>query len=274
MRYISYTHASRASFGALLSETLVADLGSTAVPDLATALAGPMPDTTAAPRLDLADVTLLPVIPSPSKIFCVGHNYEDHRIETDGPRVGHPSIFTRFADTLVAHKAPIILPSVSTMLDYEGELAIVIGKAGRHIAERDAMAHIAGYCAANDGTVRDWQRHTGQFTPGKNFPSTGGLGPWLVTPEEIADFDAVTLTTRLNGTIMQHASLGQLIFPVPTIIAYVSAFTPLSPGDVIMTGTPGGVGARREPPVWMVPGDFVTIDIAGIGELSNPIVAE
>jgi 2-keto-4-pentenoate hydratase/2-oxohepta-3-ene-1,7-dioic acid hydratase in catechol pathway len=274
MRYVSFTYDGRTSFGAMLSDSVLADLGSAEVSDLATALATQMPDPANAPTLDLSDVTLLPVIPRPSKIFCVGHNYEEHRLETDGPRVGHPSIFTRFADTLVAHGAPIIRPQVSTMLDYEGELAVVIGKGGRHIAEDRAMSHIAGYCCANDATVRDWQRHTSQFTPGKNFPSTGGLGPWLVTPDEIVDLDAVTLTTRLNGKVMQHDTLMQLIFPIPVIIAYLSTFTKLEIGDVIMTGTPGGVGARREPPVWMVPGDIVTIDIAGVGLLSNHITVE
>lgn len=274
MRYASFSHAGRSSFGAMVSETVLADLGCAAVPDLATALAGNMPDPADAPRLNLSDVTLLPVIPRPSKIFCVGHNYEEHRLETNGPRVGHPSIFTRFADTLVAHDAPVIRPHVSTMLDYEGEFALVIGKAGRHISERDAMSHIAGYSCANDATVRDWQRHTSQFTPGKNFPSTGGLGPWLVTPDEVSDLDAVTLTTRLNGEVMQHATLAQLIFSVPTIIAYLSAFTKLEAGDVIMTGTPGGVGAKREPPVWMQTGDHVTVEISGVGILCNPIVAE
>ena len=230
MKYVSFIHNGRASFGVMLSETMLADLGSSDVPDLMTALTKEMPDAIDAPRLDLADVTLLPVIPRPSKIFCVGHNYEDHRVETNGPRVGHPPIFTRFADTLVAHGAPIIRPHVSTMLDYEGEFAVVIGKAGRHIREVDAMAHVGGYSCANDASVRDWQRHTGQFTPGKNFPSTGGLGPWMVTPDEVGDLSAVTLTTRLNGAIMQHAVLDQLIFPIPTIIAYLSTFTPLSVG--------------------------------------------
>ncbi len=274
MKYLSFTHKGRSSFGVMLSETVLADLGSTAAPDLMTALSNGMPDPAGAPHLEPSEVTLLPAIPRPSKIFCVGHNYEEHRAETNGSRVGHPPIFTRFADTLVAHGAPIVCPKVSTMLDYEGEFAVVIGRPGRHISQANAMDHIAGYSCANDTSVRDWQRHTAQFTPGKNFPSTGGLGPWLVTPDEIDDLSAVTLTTRLNGAVMQHASLDQLIFPIPTIIAYLSAFTPLSIGDIIMTGTPGGVGSRREPPVWMVPGDIVTVEISGVGLLSNPIVAE
>lgn len=274
MKYVSFSHAGRTSFGVMLSATSLADLGSAAVPDLKTALSAGMPDAANAPRLDLSEVTLLPALPNPAKIFCVGHNYEDHRAETNGPRVDHPPIFTRFADTLVGHGAPIVRPSVSTMLDYEGELAVVIGKSGRHIAEGDALSHIAGFSCANEASVRDWQRHTAQFTPGKNFPATGALGPWLVTPDEMGDLAEVTLTTRLNGETMQHATLAQMIFSIPVIIAYLSRFTALGVGDVIMTGTPGGVGSRREPPVWLVAGDCVTVEISGIGTLSNPIVDE
>lgn len=274
MKYVSFRHAGRASFGVMLSATSLADLGSEAVPDLRTALSAGMPDAAASPRIDLSEVTLLPVIPNPAKIFCVGHNYEDHRAETNGPRVDHPPIFTRFADTLVGHGAPIVRPALSTMLDYESELAVVIGTPGRHIAEADALSHIAGYSCANEASVRDWQRHTGQFTPGKNFPATGGLGPWLVTPDELGPLAGVTLTTRLNGETMQHATLAQMIFSIPVIIAYLSRFTALGVGDVIMTGTPGGVGSRREPPVWLVPGDRATVEISGIGTLSNAIVDE
>ena len=274
MKYLSFRHAGRNSWGALLADGRVADLGSPATPDLLAALRNGLPTTDGAPTLALTDVDLLPPVTTPGKIFCVGHNYEDHRLETNGPRVGHPPIFTRFADTLVAHGSPIVCPKVSTMLDYEGELAVVIGKGGRHIAEADAMGHVAGYACANDASVRDWQRHTGQFTPGKNFPATGGLGPWLVTPDEVPDIQEATLTTRLNGEIMQQAVIAQQIFPIPVVIAYLSAFTMLSPGDLILTGTPGGVGASRKPPVWMRPGDTVEVEITGVGLLSNLIVAE
>lgn len=188
--------------------------------------------------------------------------------------MGHPSIFTRFADTLTAHRAPIVRPRVSTSLDVEGELATVIGKGGRYIPEDEAMDHIAGFTCANDASVRDWQWHTQQFTPGKNFPATGALGPWLVTPEEITDLPTVTVTTRLNRQVVQQAPLADLIFPLPVIVAYLSSFTPLSPGDVILTGTPGGVGAKREPPLWMKPGDVVEVDISSVGLLRNDIVDE
>jgi len=267
MKLICFRHGGEDHYGAVIGDG-VAPLGS----DLIAALG--RRTEIVEPTLALADVALLPVVTRPGKIFCVGHNYETHRAETGRAAVGHPSIFTRFADTLTPHGGPIVRPTVSTMLDYEGELAIVIGRGGRHIKEADAMDHIAGFTCANDASVRDWQWHTSQFTPGKNFPATCSLGPWLVTPDEIADLDAVTVTTRLNGTVMQHTGLGDLIFPLPVIIAYLSAFTTLSPGDVILTGTPGGVGAKREPPVWMKPGDSVEVDIAGVGLLRNTIVDE
>lgn len=279
MKLISFRHGAIDSYG-LVDDQKVLDLGAVAgaeAPDLKTALAvGLLPTLAArpAPVLQLSSVTLLPTLPNPGKIFCVGHNYEKHRQETGRAKVGHPSIFTRFADTLTAHRAPIVRPRVSTSLDFEGELAIVIGKGGRYIPEDEAMAHIAGFTCANDASVRDWQWHTQQFTPGKNFPATGALGPWLVTPEEITDLPAVTVTTRLNGQVVQQAPLADLIFPLPVIVAYLSSFTPLSPGDVILTGTPGGVGAKREPPLWMKPGDVVEVDISSVGVLRNEIVDE
>lgn len=279
MKLISFRHGATDSYG-LVDGQQVHDLGavaSAAAPDLKTALAkGLLTDLAArtAPILPLSSVTLLPVLPNPGKIFCVGHNYEKHRQETGRAKVGHPSIFTRFADTLTAHGAAIVRPRVSTSLDFEGELAIVIGTGGRYIPEDEAMTHIAGFTCANDASVRDWQWHTQQFTPGKNFPATGALGPWLVTPEEIADLAAVTVTTRLNGQVVQQAPLADLIFPLPVIVAYLSSFTPLSPGDVILTGTPGGVGAKREPPLWMKPGDVVEVDISGVGLLKNEIIDE
>lgn len=279
MKLISFRHGAIDSYG-LVDDQKVLDLGAVAgaeAPDLKAALAkGLLPTLAArpAPVLPLSSVTLLPVLPNPGKIFCVGHNYEKHRQETGRAKVGHPSIFTRFADTLTAHRAPIVRPRVSTSLDFEGELAIVIGKGGRYIPEDEAMAHIAGFTCANDASVRDWQWHTQQFTPGKNFPSTGALGPVLVTPDEITDLPAVTVTTRLNGQVVQHAPLADLIFPLPVIMSYLSSFSPLSPGDVILTGTPGGVGAKREPPLWMKPGDVVEVDISGVGLLRNEIVDE
>lgn len=224
--------------------------------------------------LALADVTLLPVVTDPGKILCVGHNYESHRQETGRAKVDNPSIFTRFADTLIAHGDPIVRPKVSTSLDYEAELAIVIGKGGRAIPAEQALDHVAGYACFNDASVRDWQWHTTQFIPGKNFPGTGAFGPWLVTPDEAGDLSDVHVIGRLNGEVMQDQPIRDMIFPIATIIAYVSAFTPLSPGDVIATGTPGGVGAKRQPPVWMKAGDTIEVEIGHIGTLRNIVADE
>lgn len=278
MKLISFASDGRASYGEV-RDGRVADFGAVAdaPKDLKAAIAAGAIAGLAAqarPTLDLEAVSLLPVIPNPSKILCVGHNYETHRVETGRAKADHPSIFTRFADTLVGANDPIILPKASSNLDFEGELAIVIGKGGRAISEADAMAHVAGFACFNDASIRDWQWHTSQFTPGKNFPGTAPLGPWLVTPDMIPDLQAVTVTTRLNGEQVQHASVSDMIFPIPTIIAYISTFTPLAPGDVIATGTPGGVGAKRTPPLWMKAGDIVEVEIAGVGLLASRIVAE
>lgn len=231
------------------------------------------------PALAFADILLLPVIPNPGKILCVGHNYESHRQETGRAKVEHPSIFTRFADTLIADGQPIVRPTVSTNLDFEGELAIVIGPGkngggGRAIGEEDALDHIAGYACFNDASIRDWQWHTTQFAPGKNFPGTGAFGPTLMTPDEVGDLADVHVTTRLNGAIVQDQPIRDMIFPLAKIIAYVSAFTPLSPGDVIATGTPGGVGAKRTPPLWMKAGDRIEIAIGPVGTLTNHVSDE
>jgi 2-keto-4-pentenoate hydratase/2-oxohepta-3-ene-1,7-dioic acid hydratase in catechol pathway len=220
------------------------------------------------------EVNFEPVIPNPQKMLCVGLNYISHRTETKRPETKYPSIFTRFADTQVGHETPVLRPSFSTAFDYEGELAVVIGRRGRHISEQDVSAHIAGYSCYNDVSVRDWQRHTAQWTPGKNFPSTGAFGPSLVTPDEIPDLGALTLTTRLNGKVMQEAPISDLIFSVPVIVSYISKFTPLYPGDVIATGTPGGVGDRRDPPVYMKDGDIVEVEIDRIGILRNVVQSE
>jgi 2-keto-4-pentenoate hydratase/2-oxohepta-3-ene-1,7-dioic acid hydratase in catechol pathway len=268
----------RACWGVVDGDSF-ADLGAVLGGDLRGALAQGLLAKAAdamgqAERTPLAEVSFLPVIPNPDKILCVGLNYEDHRRETERAEVGHPTMFLRLNNSQVGHGQPILRPHVSSDLDYEGELALIIGKPGRYISRETAFAHIAGYACYNDGSVRDWQRHTHQFTPGKNFPATGGFGPWMVTADEIADVEALELTTRLNGEVMQHATLAQLIFTIPHIIEYCSAFTRLEPGDVIATGTPGGVGARRKPPVFMKPGDVVEVDIPGVGLLRNPIADE
>ena len=227
-----------------------------------------------APRHDLASITWLPVIPEPGKIICVGLNYETHRKETGRSEVEKPTIFTRFNNSQTGHLCPLPRPKVSTDFDYEGELAIIIGKPGRYIARGDAMAHIAGYACYNDGSVRDYQRHTHQFTPGKNFPETGAFGPWMVTPDEMGAIGPQRLQTRVNGEVVQDALLSQMIFDLPRQIEYCSTFTRLEPGDVIVTGTPGGVGSRRVPPLWLKPGDIVEIEIDGVGVLRNPVTLE
>ena len=218
-----------------------------------------------------SEVTWLPVIPNPGKIVCVGLNYEEHRQETGRDKTEQPALFLRLAESQVGHQQPILRPRESKNLDYEAEIALVIGRAGRRISQKDSWNHIAGYSCYNDGSVRDWQRHTIQWTAGKNFARTGGFGPWMVTADEIPAGTLLTLSCRLNGERMQHASTEQMIFKIPKLIEYISSFTTLAPGDVIVTGTPGGVGARRNPPVWMKPGDKVEVEIDKVGVLVNTI---
>ncbi|WP_347304631.1 fumarylacetoacetate hydrolase family protein (plasmid) [Croceibacterium sp. TMG7-5b_MA50] len=276
MRFASFRRPDgQPSFG-LVEGDRIRDCGGQGHADLKAAIAaGALAGLTGpGDSFALADVVLLPVIPNPDKILCVGHNYESHRQETGRAKVAHPSIFTRWADTLIAHGQPIVRPRASTDLDFEGELAVVIGRGGRAIVAETALDHVAGYACFNDASVRDWQWHTTQFTPGKNFPGTGALGPWLVTPDEAGDLADVRVTTTLNGQVVQDQPIRDMIFPIAEIVAYVSAFTPLSPGDVIATGTPGGVGAKRTPPLWMQAGDRVEVAIGHIGTLSNTIIDE
>ena len=221
-----------------------------------------------------SDITFLPVIPRPNKILCIGLNYEKHRIETKRDVAGHPTIFTRFADTQVAHNQYLVKPNASDRFDFEGELAIIIGKGGRNIPKETALNHIAGYSCYNDGSIRDWQRHTSQFTPGKNFPQTGAFGPFLTLKETIKNYKKLTIQTRLNDVIVQDAVLDQLIFDIPSIISYCSSFNCLNIGDVIVTGTPGGVGDRREPPLYLKKGDIIEVDISEVGLLRNFVINE
>jgi 2-keto-4-pentenoate hydratase/2-oxohepta-3-ene-1,7-dioic acid hydratase in catechol pathway len=227
-----------------------------------------------AKRYPTADIAWLPVIPNPDKILCIGLNYETHRKETGRSEVENPTVFARFANSQTGHLADIVRPKLSTHLDYEGELAIIIGKPGRHITPADAWSHIAGYACYNEGSVRDFQRHTHQFTPGKNFPETGAFGPWMMTPDELGDVKPLRLQTRVNGQIVQDATIDQMIFDIPRQIEYCSSFTRLEPGDVIVTGTPGGVGAKRTPPLWLKPGDIVEVEIDRLGVLRNGVSDE
>lgn len=279
MKLVSFEVNGRASYGVLNGE-MIADLGpslGSKYPDLRAVLeADALPqmkeaaDKTPA-TLPLSDVKLLPVIPNPGKVLCVGLNYKSHVAETKRPDADKPAIFTRFSDSLTAHGAPLIRPATTERFDYEGELAIVIGRGGRNISQADAFDHIAGYACFNDATARDWQRHTHQWTPGKNFPDTGAFGPALVTAEEVGDVNLLSIATRLNGEVVQQASLADLIFTIPVIIEYLSAFTPLKPGDVIATGTPGGVGDRRDPPSYLNDGDVLEVEISKVGILRNTV---
>ncbi len=220
----------------------------------------------------LSDIKFLPVIPNPDKIACAGINYRSHASETGREIPKQPSMFLRLSNTLVGHEGEMIRPTVSTNFDFEGELAIVIGRGGRHIAKERALEHVAGYTCFVDGSVRDYQKFS--VTSGKNFPGTGPLGPWMVTTDEIPDPTRLTLMTRLNGTEMQRSGTDLLIYSIPHIIAFCSDFTTLLPGDVIATGTPEGVGHRRNPQLWMKPGDVLEVEITGIGTLRTRIVDE
>ena len=278
MRLATFTTAKGASYGAVTDKGIV-DLGrrlGSQFADLKAVIAGNAfskikPLLTEKPDYPLSDITWLPVIPNPDKILCVGLNYQDHVVETGRDNTEQPAIFVRVADSQVGHKQPILRPRESTHLDYEAEIAVIIGKGGRRISQKDSWSHIAGYSCYNEGSVRDWQRHTIQWTAGKNFHCTGAFGPWMVSADEIPPDTKMTLSCRLNGERMQHATTEQMIFKIPKIIEYVSTFTTLVPGDVLVTGTPGGVGARRTPPVWMKPGDKVEIEIDKVGILENSI---
>jgi 2-keto-4-pentenoate hydratase/2-oxohepta-3-ene-1,7-dioic acid hydratase in catechol pathway len=224
------------------------------------------------PTVALDHVVLHQVVPDAARIICVGKNYADHAAEMGGKPPGDPNLFLRTTKSLVGHEQSVVCPRASVQYDFEGELAVVIGRGGRHIAPEKALSHVAGYSCFLDGSVRDYQKHS--FTAGKNFDSSGACGPWLVPASQIADPQKLTLTTRLNGDVVQHASTGDMIFSVAQIIAYISIFTHLEPGDVIATGTPAGVGAGRAPPLWMKSGDRIEVEISGVGVLANTVIPE
>lgn len=274
-RYISFLRPDgTASFGRIAGDA-VADLGTAGTSAyLMDALDGDLAALPATTTYAYGDVKLLPVIPNPSKILCVGLNYATHVAETGRDQLAYPAIFTRWADSLVAHGEPMVRPPETTRFDYEGELAVIIGKGGRRISRETALGHVAGYAVFHDGSVRDWQRHNIQFTPGKTFPATAGFGPALVTPDELPDLAEQRVQTRLNGQLVQDQPVSDLIFDIATVIAYCSTFAPLSPGDVIATGTPGGVGDKRNPPLYMKGGDVCEISIGKVGTLVNPIIDE
>jgi len=221
-------------------------------------------------RLPLSSVRLLPPVPDPSKIFCVAANFHEAGREAK-PIPDYPILFTRIAEAQVGHESAILRPAVSEQYDFEGELAVVIGKFGHRIPRETALDHVAGYSCFNDGSVRDWQKHSSQYTPGKNFARSGSFGPWLVTADEIPSVGALSLTTRVNGVVKQSISLSKMTFDVPWLISYCSTFAPLHPGDVIATGTPLGFGSSRDPPEFLQAGDVVEVEISGVGLLRNSV---
>jgi acylpyruvate hydrolase len=240
------------------------------------ALAGAAITLAKSPIIDLERVDFSPpVLSEGAKVVCVGLNYADHSKESNYDLPTYPTLFTRYASSIVAHRAPLIKPSVSEQFDYEGELVVVIGKAGRRISRDAALQHVAGYSVFNDGSVRDFQHRTPQWTMGKNFDKTGSYGPFLVTADELpAGAKSLKLETRLNGKVVQRASTSEMVFDVVELVAVVSEAMMLQPGDLIVAGTPSGVGAGRKPPLWMKNGDTCEVEIEGIGTLSNPIKGE
>ncbi len=282
MKLMSYEHAGEASFGVVSGDGVIdlrsalgrefADLKALLEADRLDAVRRLVEGRAADHRLD--EVRFLPVIPNPGKIWCAGLNYGEHVRETGREVTEKPVYFLRVADSQAGHGEPLLRPKESERFDYEGEIAIVIGKPGRRISEADSWQHIAGYACYNDGSVRDWQQHTSQWGPGKNFYRTGGFGPWMVTADEIPPDTVLSLVTRLNGREVQRATTGMMLQSIPRLIAYASTVAPLRPGDVIVTGTPGGVGAKRTPPLWMKHGDTVEVEVERVGVLRNPVADE
>ena len=279
MKLVSFEHGGQSSYGLMQDDTII-DVGfglKSEFPTLRSALPHQhkiQEQIDRAPQFAVSDVGFLPVITDPGRIICVGLNYKSHIAETGRDEPKYPIIFPRYPDSLVGNGVAMVRPVASKTFDFEGELAFVIGKEGRHISESDAMEHVAGYACFNDGSIREYQRHTSQFMPGKCFWKSGSFGPYLATRDEIPDPQNLHLQTRLNGEVMQDTNTSDLLFGIPQLIAYLSDIFPLQPGDVVATGTTGGVGAFRDPKVWMKAGDTIEVEISGLGTLSNPIVDE
>jgi 2-keto-4-pentenoate hydratase/2-oxohepta-3-ene-1,7-dioic acid hydratase in catechol pathway len=279
MKLASFTHNGQAGYGPVVAGGVVdAARRLPDVPTLRAALAGGQLGRIAAMAATPADYALADIrfdipIPDPGKIICIGRNYRGHVAESSGKLPEKPSVFIRTLESFVPHGEPLVRPRASSDYDYEGELCMVIGKAGRHIARADALGHIAGYTCMNEACLRDFQfQHS--LTVGKNFWHSGSIGPWLATADEIPDPTQLTLRTRLNGVEVQHSRTDDMIFDIPEIVRYLSVLLPLNPGDIIATGTPEGVGFARTPPLWMKAGDRVAVDISGIGVLENRVIDE
>jgi 2-keto-4-pentenoate hydratase/2-oxohepta-3-ene-1,7-dioic acid hydratase in catechol pathway len=278
MKLASYTVDGKPAYGVVTDDGVITVSGRlSGAPTLRDAIANERLDEMrrfagGTPDHKLESVRFLPAIPNPDKVLCVGVNYKAHAAEVGRELPPQPSLFARLLNTLVGQDGEMIRPTVSERFDFEGELAIVIGRPGRHIKQEHALDYACGYTIFIDGSVRDYQKHS--VTAGKNFPSTGPLGPWIVTSDEIPDPMRLTLTTRLNGQQVQRSGTDQMIYSIPKIISYVSEFTPLLPGDIIATGTPEGVGHGRTPPLWMKAGDKLEVEISSIGTLRTTIVDE
>ena len=231
-------------------------------------------DLSGAPTIDEAEITHLPSLTNPGKIICIGVNYLAHQEESGKTGQTAPTVFTRFADTQMGHLAPAVKPASTTKFDYEGEMALVIGKEAWRVSEEDSWDHIAGYACYNDFSVRDWQKAASQWIPGKNFPATGGFGPYLVPAKDLGDVNKLTLETRVNGEVRQNAPVSNLVFNIPQLINYVTGFTKLNPGDVVVTGTPGGVGLVWGEGGLLNDGDVVEVEITGLGVLRNTVKDE
>jgi 2-keto-4-pentenoate hydratase/2-oxohepta-3-ene-1,7-dioic acid hydratase in catechol pathway len=285
MKLLSYEHNGAESWGALVDDRIVDLAKATGISTLAEFVGSPAFQerdallAAADSGPSVSEVQLLPVIPRPEKIVCAVRNYMDHHQEVLAAGMQRelaefPPIFLRVWRSQVAHGQPIVRPRVSESLDWEGEVAVVIGTGGRDIPEADAWDHVAGYSAYNDASVREWQFHAKQIASGKNFEQTGAFGPWLVTADEIEPGRKLAIETRLNGEVVQSSDTGNMIFPIPRLINYASTIFTLVPGDVIVTGTPAGVGWSKKPPRFMKPGDVVEVEVEGVGVLRNPVAAQ
>ena len=281
MRLASFEHKGRQSFGIVTRDGLVdipkreqsfGDLVSVLQSDEVVSALAPFEEDE--PDYGADEVTFLPVIPRPGKLIGVGLNYRDHAAELGAKIPTSPELFVRFADSLVGHRQPLLRPNASKRFDYEGELAVIIGRSGRRVRREQALAHVAGYCCFNDGTIRDWQGHSSQYTAGKNFVRTGAMGPWMVTADCVRDPGSLSVMTRLNDDLVQDGRTANMVFDVPALIEYITTFTELRPGDVIATGTPAGVGVVRKPALYLKASDVVEIEIDGVGTLRNTVVDE